>query len=139
MDECGITNKLIGMRLFASGVDKTAFAHSPCNAFNDARERHLTDECKAQRTRSPLADLLSFARTASRVLPTAHNGHPVLDEQAKYFGIDFGLDACRLATAPRIDFAILFPQFPQQFDLPSTAHDHQGFLCTEQIGWDVGQ
>src|SRR5437588_8197222 len=53
--------------------------------------------------------------------------------------IDFRLDTCRLAATPRVNFAILLPQFPQQLDLPPTTHDHQGFLRTESLRRYVGQ
>jgi hypothetical protein len=53
--------------------------------------------------------------------------------------VDFGLDACRLGAAPRIDFAVLLPQFPQQLDRPSTAHDDQCFLCRHLLDWHIRQ
>src|SRR5205085_9317004 len=38
------------------------------------------------------------------------------DDQTQQFGIDFRQNALGLVTAPGIQLAVLFPQFPQQFE-----------------------
>src|SRR5260370_19392856 len=63
----------------------------------------------------------------------------MLDKQSENLGIDFRLDTCRLTATPRVNFAILLPQFPQQLDLPPTTHDYQCFLRTESLCRYVSQ
>ena len=53
--------------------------------------------------------------------------------------VDFRLDTCWLGTAPCVNFAVLLPQFPQQLDRPSTAHDDQCFLCCHLLDWHIRQ
>src|SRR2546421_8354142 len=59
--------------------------------------------------------------------------------QAQPFGTELRQNALRLVTAPGIQLAVLFPQFPQPFDLPADPQQHQGFLYREQRLWHIGQ
>ena len=80
MDELRIANQLVGIGLLTPGVDMTSFPHGSRDSINHSRERHLSYQCKAQHTCSPLRHLLGFTQTALRVLPATQNSHPMLDK-----------------------------------------------------------
>ena len=52
----------------------------------------------------------------------------MLQQQAQELGIQLSQDALGLAASPRVNLAFLFPEFPEQFDLPAQAHERHDLL-----------
>ena len=96
------------------------------------REHHLPADLSSngqnQPGHRPLDDLPRFDQAATRVRPTPLQGHPMLKQQAQELGVQLGQDALGLAASPRVYFAFLLPEFPQQFDLPAQAHERHDLL-----------
>jgi hypothetical protein len=87
----------------------------------------------------PLDHLPRFEQTTARVSPASLQGHPMLKQQAQELGVELRQDPLRLGAPPRVNLAFLFPEFPEQLDRPSQAHQGDDLSSREHTAIDVGQ
>ena len=123
----------------ATGIDGTARLHHQGGTLHDGMHRHQTCQGKSQTRCHPLHNLCGFEHATIGCLPTAQQQFPMRNDQPEQFGIHLRQDTLRLVTAPGIELAMLFPQLPQQFDLPTAVQQHERFQHREQRLRDSGQ
>ena len=75
--------------------------------------------------------MTGFDQTAVGIAPTTSTGEPVLHDHGHQLGIDLTEDAHALLAAPAIQLAVLFPQLPDQLDLPTDPQQRSGLRCAE--------
>src|SRR5947209_7807612 len=137
--ELGIGEQLIGVGPRLARIDGTALAHHLHGACDHGLDRDHPGKGQRQAGGHPRDDLFGFDHAAIGRLPTADQHLPMREDQPQQFGIDLRQNTLRLITAPGIQLAVLFPQFPQQFDLPAYPQQHQGFWHREEFLWHIGQ
>src|SRR5947209_18475879 len=81
-------------------------------------QREMTRQAMHQNRNLLANDLDGSPQRAVRVVPTGEQEQPMLHQHAQQFGIQFTHDAFRLLRLPLIDLAQVFPDLPQQFNLP---------------------
>ncbi len=129
----------MGIGPLATGIDATPRLHHLGGSLHNGVNWYQTCQGQSQTRRHPLHDLCGFEQAAMGSLPTAQQQFPMRDDQPQQFGRDLRQDALRLVTAPGIELAVLFPQLPQQFNLPTAVQQHERLLHTEQVSWNIGQ
>src|SRR5712692_3942591 len=84
-------------------------------------------------------EMTGLDQRTMQIAPTAHNGEPMLKDQTDELGPHLTENAHGLLAAPDIEASPLFPQFPDQFDLPACSHQFAGLLRAEPILWHIGE
>src|SRR2546421_1712707 len=137
--ELRIAQLLEGTRRVLPPVGPAIGSHRGTHPSQHHLPGHLASYRQNQPGHRPLDDLPRFEEASARVSPTALQGHPMLKKQAQELGVQLGQDALGLAASPRVYFAFLLPQLPQQFDLPAQAHERHDLSSREHVALDVGQ
>src|SRR3989440_7876262 len=137
--ELRIAQLLEGTRRVLPPVGPAIGSHRGTHPSQHHLPGHLASYRENQPGHRPLDDLPRFEEASARVSPTALQGHPMLKKQAQELGVQLGQDALGLAASPRVNFAFLLPQLPQQFDLPAQAHERHDLSSREHVALDVGQ
>ena len=75
--------------------------------------------------------MTSLDQTAVRIAPTASNGEPMLHDHGHQLGVNLTEEAHPFLAAPAIHLAVLFPQLPDQLDLPPEPQQSSGLRCAE--------
>lgn len=86
-----------------------------------------------------LHEMTSFDETAVGIIPTSSNGEPMLKDHGHQFGRDLTEDPHALLAEPAIELAVLFPQFPDQLDLPPEPQQHSSLQGAEPGSSCIGQ
>src|SRR5258708_3753375 len=121
---------LRGIGTFLASIHGTAFhteTHDVKEFLLCERPIHRQDDAR----RDLLHKMTSLDQTAVRIAPTASNGEPMLHDHGHQFGVDLTEDAHALLAAPAIHLAVLFPQLPDQLDLPPDPQQHSSLRCTQ--------
>src|SRR6266516_5226846 len=137
--ELWIAQLLEGTRWVLPSVRPAIGSHRGTHPSQHHLPGHLASYRQNQPGHRPLDDLPRFEEATTRVSPTALQGHPMLKQQAQELGIQLGQDPLRLAAPPRINFAFLLPELPEQFNLPALAHQSHYLLSCKHLALDVGQ
>src|SRR5205085_4587316 len=134
--ELRIAQLLEGTRRVLPPVGPAIGSHRGTHPSQHHLPGHLASYRQNQPGHRPLDDLPRFEEAPARVSPTALQGHPMLKKQAQELGVQLGQDALGLAASPRVNFAFLLPQLPQQFDLPAQAHERHDLSSREHVALD---
>ena len=76
-------------------------------------------------------EMTSFDQTAMGIIPAPSNGEPMLQDHGYQFGVDLTENTHAFLAAPAIELAILFPQLPDQLDLPPDSQQRSRLRGTE--------
>ena len=77
-------------------------------------------------------------QAARRIVPTAHEEQPMLQQHGKHFGVDLAENAPACASFPFINLAILFPETEEPLDLPACALQHEHLAHRELLAGHIG-
>ena len=121
---------LRGIGTFLASVDRT-----PSHTTTDDVKEFLLSKRPFHRQDDTRCDFLhemtSFDQTAMGITPTASNGEPMLQDHGHQLGVNLTEDAHCFLAAPTIHLAVLFPQLPDQLDLPPKPQQYSGLRCAE--------
>jgi len=118
IDEVRIVPVLIGIGLLTPPTH-LALPHCLMHTLTPLLTRHSSSQ-RLHPTRShPAHRCCCLDRTPMRRVPTVQHHLPLLDDESYQFGIDFAHNPLSLLAAPGVEQAFLFPQSPQQLDLPA--------------------
>ena len=116
--------------MFLARVESTSF-HSATHDVKEGllcqRPIHRQDDARC----NLLHEMTGFDQTAVRITPTAGNGKPMLHDHSHQFGLDLTEDTHAFLAAPAIHLAILFPQLPDQLDLPADPQQCSSLRCAQ--------
>ena len=129
---------LVGTSEIGMLANPTGFGIAKGQALEGRQEQLCVIECKKNSRDKFAKDHNGFEQAAIGVVPKIKQSGPMKEQHREQFGINLCQDSPGVVRIPFIDGEIFFPEFEEDFNLPTDFEQEQDFFPGEQTGWYIG-